>query len=211
MGCDISLSYLRLSPDTAITSRVVCDASLLPFRNSIADLVVSFETIEHLPTPELAARELQRAARSFVVVSVPLEGISVFGLDRRFDRFTLNKEKRVQNLIGKVGWDRALRILRKQIGAAHVSFFTKNRLLQLFEIQDFEFRRIRGALFFLPGLDNLIKNSALKEMYLVLERVILSRLHIFVTSIRWLPIGRIGNRYGILVLQRKPPRLSRQH
>ena len=211
VGCDISFSYLRLSKDTTSSSRVVCDASSLPFKTSSVDIMASFETLEHLPTPKDAAKELQRAAKSYVTVSVPLEGISLFGLDKRFDKFTKNKEKKVQRLIERVGWDTALRILHKQIGAAHVSFLTKNRLLELFYNDDFKMWRIRGALFFAPGLDSALKNQALKKIYMFIERVILSRIHIFVTSIRWLPIGRIGNRYGILVMQRKWQFLSKRH
>jgi len=152
VGCDISFSYLRLSSDTQNSCRVVCDASALPFKNAGVDIIACFETIEHLPTPDIAAKELKRAARSYVTISVPLEGTSLCGLERRFDTFTLNKETKVQALINRIGWDKALRILHKRIGAAHVSFFTENRLRKLFLSNEFKMWRIRGALFFVANL-----------------------------------------------------------
>jgi SAM-dependent methyltransferase len=43
--------------------RVVADASALPFRAGTFDLVLSLETIEHLPAPVQSGRELARVSR----------------------------------------------------------------------------------------------------------------------------------------------------
>jgi len=203
VGLDISFSYLQLSSDTPNSCRVAGDASALPFRDSSVGIAASFEIIEHLPKPELAAKELQRCAKSYAIASVPMEGITLFGFDNRFEKYIARKEKKIQELIERVGWEKSLRILLKNTGAAHINFYTKSRFVKMFSDTHFTKWRVRGMLFYLPGLDNIIRNKALKEVYLLLERILLSRLHIFITRLRLLPIGVFGNRFGILIMQRK--------
>ena len=202
VGLDLSFNYLQLSKDTPNSCRVLGDASSLPFRDSCIEIASSFEIIEHLQKPELAAEELLRCCRSYIIVSVPLIGISLFGFDRRFEKYNKRKEKKIQELIERVGWDKALRILYKQTGAAHVNFFTKTRFVNMFSDTRFAKWRVRGMLFFIPGLEIIIRNSALEGVYRFFERILFSRLHIFITSTRHLPIGAFGNQYGILVMQR---------
>jgi ubiquinone/menaquinone biosynthesis C-methylase UbiE len=203
VGFDISFSYLQQSTDTFSSSRVVGDATALPFRNSGIDIAASFETIEHLPKPKRAVLELQRCAKSYIVVSVPIEGISLFGFDKRFDRYIDEREQIIKELIKRVGWNQALRILHKKTGAAHVNFYTKTRFENLFSDSRYKKWRMRGMLFYIPGLDMLIRNKNLKSIYILLERIFFSRIHIFITSVRLLPIGPFGNQYGLLVLERK--------
>lgn len=202
VGCDISFSYQRKSSDTPFCSRVVCDAACMPFKTDCADITTSFEVIEHLPDPKAAAREIQRTANSFVVVSVPMIGTPLFGLDQhRFDRFAESVEIKIRSFLDRVGWDRGLRVLEKRIGAAHVSIFTYSRFLRLFSSKH-SCLKARGALFYFPRLSSILENPVTRCLYLILEKVLLSRLPIFVVRVSWLPFKPLGNRYGILVLCR---------
>jgi SAM-dependent methyltransferase len=49
----------------------IADAARLPFRDASFDTVSCFETIEHLPAPLPAIRELARVSRRLVIVTVP--------------------------------------------------------------------------------------------------------------------------------------------
>lgn len=204
VGCDISFAYLLKSDDTSYSNRVVCDASALPFLSDSVDIVASFETIEHLPYPISAATEMKRVANGFIVASVPIEGLSMLGIgSKRFDRNAEAKEIRIRNFIDCVGWDKGLRTLEQRTGAAHINIYTLNRFTQLFVSKKFSRRRVRGVFFYLPFLGSILTHRYLRSIYLALEEVVLSRLHLFVVYLRWLPFRPVGNRYGLIVLYRK--------
>lgn len=57
--------------ETAPERFQTADACALPFEDGSFDTVVSFETLEHVPDPETALRELHRVSRRNVIVSVP--------------------------------------------------------------------------------------------------------------------------------------------
>ncbi|MDF1540275.1 MAG: class I SAM-dependent methyltransferase [Candidatus Thorarchaeota archaeon] len=203
VGCDISLSYLSLWKDNRNSTRVLCDASSLPFRNGATDIVVSLETIEHLPNPEPASDELLRVCKYFAMVSVPLEGISLFGLDsKRYDHNAIKKERLMREFIDRVGWANGLKQITKKTGSAHINFFTRNKLLKLFEKEEFSPLLVIGALFMIPFIKPILNVMPLRSFYNFLERILLCRIPIFTSFIRFLPFGRIGNLYGILQLKR---------
>jgi ubiquinone/menaquinone biosynthesis C-methylase UbiE len=71
MGCDFSFSALRVGQEKRSVARngetmvfVQGDAQLLPFASDSFDLVVSCETIEHVPDVKSALCEMWRVARS---------------------------------------------------------------------------------------------------------------------------------------------------
>jgi ubiquinone/menaquinone biosynthesis C-methylase UbiE len=71
IGCDFSASALRLSKEKLQRANggrparglVQGDAQGLPFADASFDIVVSCETIEHVPDPWMAMREMYRVAR----------------------------------------------------------------------------------------------------------------------------------------------------
>jgi SAM-dependent methyltransferase len=69
-GCDFSFAALRVGKEKLQASGngrpctfVQGDAQVLPFANELFDIVVSCETIEHVPDVKSAVRELWRVAR----------------------------------------------------------------------------------------------------------------------------------------------------
>jgi len=69
-GLDFSVAALQIgreralrSPEEQLASFVQGDAHSLPFPDDYFDLVISCETIEHLPSPELGLREFYRVTR----------------------------------------------------------------------------------------------------------------------------------------------------
>jgi ubiquinone/menaquinone biosynthesis C-methylase UbiE len=71
VGVDYSIGPLRLW----MGNRCQTTGSALPFADSSFDTVVCTEVLEHLPPPiyELSLREIERVAKSTVVLSVPFE------------------------------------------------------------------------------------------------------------------------------------------
>ncbi|MHA1965658.1 MAG: class I SAM-dependent methyltransferase [Candidatus Thorarchaeota archaeon] len=203
VGCDISLTYLRKNEKTPNSVSVVCDASSLPFKDRSSDIVASFETIEHLPDPVQATKELRRVSRCFLAASVPLEGTGIFqAINRRYDRYAEKKEKALRKYIETVGWDKGLRLIEKKTGAAHINVLTLNRFLTLLNSDAFHVVEIRGAYFYVPKMEKILSVKPLLRVYRFLERHLLSRIRVFLLYLRWLPWPRVGNRYGFVILRR---------
>lgn len=76
VAADISLDALKASKslhNSSHTSFVQCDAEHLPFKEGSFDLIMSFETIEHLENPRMFLSELERSAKhgSRIIISTP--------------------------------------------------------------------------------------------------------------------------------------------
>ena len=76
VAADISLDALKVSKslhNNSHTSFVQCDAEHLPFKEGSFDLIMSFETIEHLKNPRMFLLELERSAKhvSRIIISTP--------------------------------------------------------------------------------------------------------------------------------------------
>lgn len=74
IGVDLSLEALRRIPAQAPSMPVAqADVTRLPIASNSADIVLSFEVMEHLSNPAGALAEYQRVSRRYVMVSVPNE------------------------------------------------------------------------------------------------------------------------------------------
>jgi SAM-dependent methyltransferase len=74
IGVDRSLEALHQVPAQIPAMPVAqADVTRLPIASKSADIVLSFEVMEHLPDPAGALAEYQRVSRRYVMVSVPNE------------------------------------------------------------------------------------------------------------------------------------------
>lgn len=74
IGVDLSLEALRRVPAQTPAMLVAqADVTRLPIASNSADIVLSFEVMEHLPDPAGALAEYQRVSRRYIMVSVPNE------------------------------------------------------------------------------------------------------------------------------------------
>ncbi|OGM02043.1 hypothetical protein A2115_02565 [Candidatus Woesebacteria bacterium GWA1_41_8] len=76
VGVDLSkqaITYAQKHYKTKDTSFKVCDALNLPFTNSLFDIVVSFETIEHLQNQQAFIKEVKRELKNngLLILSTP--------------------------------------------------------------------------------------------------------------------------------------------
>ncbi len=73
-GVDIDVSALRRGRMLGHTLPTCAgDVISLPMASGMADVVMATEVLEHVPEPERAVRELVRASREYVLISVPWE------------------------------------------------------------------------------------------------------------------------------------------
>jgi ubiquinone/menaquinone biosynthesis C-methylase UbiE len=54
---------------------IIADATIMPIRNDVFSLILCLETLEHVTTPELALKEIQRVSTEggVLILSVPAE------------------------------------------------------------------------------------------------------------------------------------------
>jgi GT2 family glycosyltransferase/SAM-dependent methyltransferase/glycosyltransferase involved in cell wall biosynthesis len=84
VGLDYNLDALAYSLRTHARGKpefLAGDAQVLPFSSASFDLIVSFETLEHVPEPERMLSELRRVLRDdgILVVSTPNRGVYLEG------------------------------------------------------------------------------------------------------------------------------------
>ena len=75
VGLDLPDVELEEHWDEVPSAMVQASALALPFADNSFDLVMAIEVLEHLPSPELALREIARVAAGTVVLSVPWEPV----------------------------------------------------------------------------------------------------------------------------------------
>jgi SAM-dependent methyltransferase len=194
IGGDISLTYLRKVKDDQGSNRVLLDSGILPFTKKCADIVLALETLEHVMDPLSALEQLSHISRRFILVSVPLIGTQVLGLDRfRFNRLARKYTSNLRDKIQKKGVKQTLHDLQNTTGAAHVNLFTISSLrdeVRLFGRIIFE----RYGLFMFPGISWVLSKRWGRIFYKILERKILSRIPVF-------RIGQIGNEFAFMVIE----------
>ncbi len=75
IGLDVSSIYLkRIKRTNKELSLIQADAQALPVKDRCIDYVLCSETIEHLPDPETAIREISRVTRKGFMISTPNYG-----------------------------------------------------------------------------------------------------------------------------------------
>lgn len=90
VACDYSPTAIGMARELAKTPAfVVADIQHLPFRTGTFDVVVSFETIEHVPKPSRAVAELADALRQggTLLLTTP-NYLGIMGLFRAYKRMT---------------------------------------------------------------------------------------------------------------------------
>jgi len=73
IGLDISFNYLKRVKNLRNKKPLLvqADAQALPFKDKCVDYILCSETIEHLPNPDVAIREISRVAREGFLISTP--------------------------------------------------------------------------------------------------------------------------------------------
>jgi len=74
VGCDISMSYLRVIKKHSIYDDVVCcDAAHLPFRENAFEAILASQVIEHLPREKglKMLSDLDPISKNIIIVSTP--------------------------------------------------------------------------------------------------------------------------------------------
>jgi SAM-dependent methyltransferase len=78
-GLDLAKNYLLKARVASPKSLLVQgDASQLPFKNDIFDLVLCSEVLEHVPNPKNVFKELVRVSRRYIVVTLAGENLFYF-------------------------------------------------------------------------------------------------------------------------------------
>ncbi|HUF54169.1 MAG TPA: methyltransferase domain-containing protein [Dehalococcoidia bacterium] len=96
VGIDYSPEAVRYSVDRHSQGDprfIIGDAARLPFADASFDVVVSFETIEHVPDPMLMLHEIKRVLKpeGLLVVSTPNKGVYVEGNEFHLHEFTYDE------------------------------------------------------------------------------------------------------------------------
>jgi SAM-dependent methyltransferase len=74
-GVDLSTLLVSRVRERFGSNVAAGDANSLPFRDGSFDLVVSTETIEHVPAPDTMVAEMRRVSRRWVVVTTPVSAL----------------------------------------------------------------------------------------------------------------------------------------
>lgn len=127
-GCDFSRRAIHVAQQAGSPVKLgVSDAMHLPYRTSSFDAVVMFDVLEHLESPELAIREVERVLRpdGMFHLFVPCEGA----------RHT------VQGILGLIHWWSAA----AQRYAGHTQRFEVDDVVHLLQARDLRIVRTRWS------------------------------------------------------------------
>ena len=144
VGVDISWQMLKIAQEKLKahlnTSLIIADAENLPFRNSIAELMLGITTLEFVPNPMKSLYEMRRVLQT--------RGWLVLGILPRTSLWTL--ERRLRNIV------------RPDV-FTHAKFPSPWQLIRMLRQASFADVQYRGSVYaltftptiFLPGLTHL--------------------------------------------------------
>jgi len=112
------------------TDFVVADAERLPFRDHSFSVVLSSETLEHVPQPKKAVKELARISNKALVLSVPTMTSSLFART-----FPNKARERIKLEIGNFSDE----------GGGHLHDFDTRTLKGVLETEGFKTERVRAS------------------------------------------------------------------
>jgi len=137
VGVDISATHFSKAKKRARerkvegkTDFVVADAERLPFRDHSFSVVLSSETLEHVPHPKEAVTELARISDKALVLSVPTTTSSLFAR-----AFPDKARVRIKLEIGNFGEE----------GGGHLYDFDSRTLKRVVETEGFKTEGIRAS------------------------------------------------------------------
>lgn len=93
IASDLSESMLEANP---ISKKVRCDVSILPFKDSVFDLVVASNLLHHIESPKRVVSEMCRVSKEYVVLSDANRNnpfLFIYSLIRKVDRGALKISK----------------------------------------------------------------------------------------------------------------------
>lgn len=95
VGCDLDASTLKAAFRTKNTDYVLCDARMLPIKDSCVDLVICSEVLEHLDSPYEVLSRLTASSGKGFLITFPVEQLG--------QKIGITHPEHVQNIqLGKI-------------------------------------------------------------------------------------------------------------
>lgn len=155
VGLEIAMSKIEKAVESSKGIKnidfLVGDAEKLPFKNSVFNVTVCAEVLEHLPNPDKALEEISRITKEQVVVSVPTKEVCI-----PYKIYSVFKGTREDKF--------------SKFGEGHLREYTPEKILE--DLKNAELRpvKIAGTFFLAVPSSILNKIGILKKIYFILDK-----------------------------------------